>query len=206
MTNKRTIDISTWNRREHYAFFGGMSDPFFGLTASVDFTECYSYAKSAGHSFFLLSLHRILKSLNAVPELRCRIEDGEVVCYDKIGASPTIARDDGSFGFAYFEFYVDFAVFESEALREIERVKNGTGLSMNENEGRTDIIYFTSIPWVDYTDVKHAGGHAPGDSIPEVAVGRLIDHDGRMKMSVSITVNHGLADGRHLGLFFDALS
>lgn len=205
MASKEIIDISKWNRREHYSFFGNMPDPFFGLTAKIDFTDCYASAKSSGRSFFLMSLHRILTALNSVPELRCRIEDGNVVRYDKIGASPTIARDDGSFGFAYFDFYDDFDTFEREAKMEIERVKNGTGLSMNENESRQDIIYFTSIPWVDFSDIKHAGTHSPGDSIPEIAVGKLVDEGGRKLMSVSIVVNHGLADGRHLGQFFDAI-
>lgn len=205
MTNKRIIDISTWERKEHYAFFGGMADPYIGLTASVDFTECFRYSKTEGRSFFLLSLYRILKSLNAIPELRCRIEDGQIVCYDKIGASPTIAREDGSFGFAYFDYYEDFDTFECKAKKEIERVNNGKGLSLNENENRSDIVYFTSIPWVNFTEIKHAGTHSPENSIPEIAVGKLIDDGDRKRMSVSIMVNHGLADGRHIGMFFDAL-
>ena len=44
-----------------------------------------------------------------------------------------------------------------------------------------------------------------GDSIPEVAVGKLHEENGRMIMSVSIEVNHGLVDGRHIGLFVDTL-
>ena len=53
MTPKKTIDISTWPRKEHYAFFGNMPDPYFGLTAQTDFTECYVKAKEDGESFFL---------------------------------------------------------------------------------------------------------------------------------------------------------
>ena len=203
--DKRVIDIAEWDRKEHYAFFGNMPDPFFGLTAKVDFTDCYRRAKSCGKSFFLYSLHGILKVLNSIPEFRYRIEDGNVVQYDCIGASPTIAREDGSFGFAYFNWDEDLDRFVDAATAEIARVKNGSGLSINENEGRNDIIYFTSIPWVDFSDIKHAGGHRTGDSIPEVAVGKLHEENGRMVMSVSIEVNHGLADGRHIGLFVDML-
>ena len=205
MTPKKTIDISTWSRKEHYAFFGNMPDPYFGLTAQTDFTECYVKAKEDGESFFLYSLHRILKAVNAVPELRCRIEDGSVVIYDHVGASPTIAREDGSFGMAYFEYCEELGKFVQDAKKEIERVKNGTGLCMNGNEKRTDLIYFTSIPWVDFTCIKHTGGNRPGSSIPQIATGKLTDIDGRKKMTVSIEMNHGLADGRHAGLFFTQL-
>ena len=206
IANKRVIDIPTWDRKEHYAFFGNMPDPFFGLTVKVDFTDCYRRANADGKSFFLYSLHGILKALNSIPEFRYRIEDGKVVQYDYVGASPTIAREDGSFGFAYFDWDEDLNNFVDAAMAEIARVKEGSGLSINENEGRNDIIYFTSIPWVDFSDIKHAGGHRIGDSIPEIAVGKLHEENGRMVMSVSIEVNHGLADGRHIGLFVDTLT
>lgn len=204
--DKRIIDIDGWKRKDYYAFFGNMPDPFFGLTVKVDFSNCYRKAKAEGKSFFLYSLHGILKALNSIPEFRYRIEDGHVVQYDYVGASPTIAREDGSFGFAYFDWYENLDQFVEAATAEIERVKNASGLSINENEGRNDIIYFTSIPWVDFTSIKHAGGHQPGDSIPEIAVGKLHEENGRMMMSVSVEVNHGLADGRHIGLFVDALA
>lgn len=206
MRTKQIIDIAHWERKEHYAFFGQMPDPYFGLTAKVDFTECYRQAKAENGSFFLYSLHAILSAMNAIPEFRCRIEDGQVVRYDAIGASPTIAREDGTFGFAYFDWDEDRAAFVASALAEIERVKNGTGLSITDDEVRSDIIYFTSIPWVDFTDIKHAGGHRPGDSIPEVAVGKLHDEGGRKMMSLSVQANHGLADARHVGLLLEKLS
>ena len=75
--DKRVVDISRWERKEHYEFFGNMPDPFFGLTVKVDFTDCYRKAKDDGKSFFLYSLHGILKTLNSIPEFRYRIEGGE---------------------------------------------------------------------------------------------------------------------------------
>lgn len=206
VAEKKLIDISGWERKEHFAFFGNMPDPFFGITAKADFTDCYQKAKGDGKSFFLYSLHRILYALNSIPEFRSRIEDCTVVQYDYIGASPTIAREDGTFGFAYFDWYEDLDEFVEAATAEISRVKNGTGLCINENEGRSDIIYFTSVPWVDFTGIKHAGGHKRGDSIPEVAVGKLHEESGKMMMSISVEANHGLVDGRHIGMFLESLS
>lgn len=42
---KYKIDTTTWKRREHYEFFNGMDDPFWGTVVPVDFTECYLEAK-----------------------------------------------------------------------------------------------------------------------------------------------------------------
>lgn len=206
--SRTEIDMATWPRREHYAVFGNMPDPFFGLTTRVDFTECHRQAKADGASFFLYSLHLAMMALNAVPELRCRIEDDRIFRYDTIDASSTVGRDDGSFGFGYFPFDTDRAAFVRNAMEEVRRVKaEKTGLSMNGNEGRKDLFYFTSVPWVDFTQIKHAGGDRPGDSIPRIAMGKLVDDgNGRLSMAVSLEANHGLADGRHAAMFFEALA
>lgn len=67
--------------------------------------ECYLEAKKRRTSFFLCSLHRILTAVNRIEAFRYRIENGEVVCYDRIHASPTIGREDGSFGYGFFEYF-----------------------------------------------------------------------------------------------------
>ena len=202
---KRTIDLSTWPRREYYEFFGNMPDPYWGLAAKVDFTECYRTAKAAGESFFFHSLHRILTALNSVPELRTRIEAGEVVIHGSVGVSPTIAHDDGSFGFGYFEYHENLREFLAGADKEMLRVKGGSGLCLDGNEHRTDLIYYSAIPWVDFLSIKEEGAHRPGDSIPQISTGKLCDIGGRKLMTVSILVNHGLADGRHVGQFYTKL-
>ena len=63
---KHMIDLETWARKEHYAHFASLDDPFFGICAKADFTGCYRLAKNDNASFFLYSLHRILKAANRI--------------------------------------------------------------------------------------------------------------------------------------------
>lgn len=205
MSGKQIIDMETWPRKEHYGFFGKMEDPYFGLTAKADFTSCYMQAKNDGESFFLYSLHKILRAANAITEFRYRDENGQVVLYDLIGASPTIGREDGSFGFALFEYHEDRKTFVEEAKKEIDRVKNSTGLCLGAGEARQDLIYYSSIPWIDFTDLKHASGSSKGQSIPKISTGRLVPAEDKLLMSVSVELNHGLADGYHAAQFFRLL-
>ena len=144
---KYKIDTTTWKRREHYEFFNGMDDPFWGTVVPVDFTECYLEAKKSRTSFFLCSLHRILTAANRIEAFRYRIENGEVVCYDRIHVSPTIGREDGSFGYGFFEYFSDLHEFIRAAERETERVKAADGLCLGAGAGRTDLIYFSAVPW-----------------------------------------------------------
>ena len=63
---KQVIDLDNWNRKEHFAFFSAFDDPFFGVTTLVDFTDVYRQSKEQNVSFFLYSLHFLLKCVNAV--------------------------------------------------------------------------------------------------------------------------------------------
>ena len=180
--------MHAWPRQEYYRYFGELDDPYFGITAKADFTSCYMQSKQDGASFFLYSLHKILRAANAIDEFRYRVEDGNIVLYDLIGASPTIGREDGSFA------------------REIARVKNASGLCLGEGESRNDLIYYSSIPWIDFTDLKHAGKMSRGQSIPRISTGRLVPQEDRLMMSVSVELNHGLADGYHVAQFFRLLN
>lgn len=72
-----------------------------GITTTVDFTSIYQQSKNMEVSFFLYSVHFLLKCINATTAFKLRIENGEVVEYDKINISPTIGREDGTFGFGF---------------------------------------------------------------------------------------------------------
>ena len=80
---KRVINLDNWNRKEHFKFFSALDDPFWGITTTVDFTSVYQQSKNMEVSFFLYSVHFLLKCINATTAFKLRIENGEVVEYDK---------------------------------------------------------------------------------------------------------------------------
>ena len=133
---KTKLNIESWNRKEHFRFFSSLDDPFFGITTNADFTDIYHEALRGAQSFFLYSLHHILTKINEIDEFKLRIEGGDsVVRYDTIHVSPTIGREDGTFGFAFFEYLPNRDEFIRQATHEIARVKNGAGLSFSEDTG-----------------------------------------------------------------------
>ena len=192
---KTKLNIESWNRKEHFRFFSAFDDPFFGITTNVDFTTIYLEAKHDSQSFFLYSLHHILTKANETDEFKLRIEGGNsVVKYDTIHVSPTIGREDGTFGFI------------QQAIQEITRVKNSTGLSFSKNTGREDVIRYSSIPWFSFSEMKHAVSFKNGDSVPRISTGKLIDTNGKMLLPISICAHHGLMDGKHIAQFLNKLS
>ena len=75
---KKKIEIASWPRRSHYEYFRTFDCPMFSITSPVRVDALYRYAKREGVSFFILCLFVLLKALNRVPQLRQRVEEGEV--------------------------------------------------------------------------------------------------------------------------------
>lgn len=198
--DKIQVDIENWDRREHFRFFSKFEEPFYGITAKVDCTHAYKTAKSKNSSFFLYYLYRALKAANQIENLRYRIIDHNVYLYEKIFASPTINRPNGTFGFSYMEYFEDEHIFQKEALEVIEKVKNSTTLipALHEN-----VIHFSAIPWIDFTSLSHARSYSHPDSCPKISFGKVTEVNDVKTMPVSIHVHHALVDGYHIGQFLE---
>ncbi|RSK51140.1 chloramphenicol acetyltransferase [Hymenobacter rigui] len=201
---KQLIDLDTWNRKEHFAFFSSFEEPFWGVVAEVDATQALRRARELNCSFFQLYLHCALTAVNRVENLRYRIEESQVVCYDQIHASPTLGRPDHTFGFGFVPYHPDLQTFGNGLRAEMEAVQHSTGLRLGPETARPDVIHFSAIPWLSFTGLTHARSFSHPDSIPKISVGRLRPEGNRHLMPVAINVHHGLADGYHVGLFMEA--
>ena len=200
---KQKFDIENWPRKEHFEFFSQFEEPFFGLVTKVDCTKAYAKCKENGFSFFLYYLHKALVAANHIENFKYKIEDGEIFVYDQIAATPTVGRNDGTFGFSYLQFDEDFEKFSREASKIMEIIKNGSGLFPPKDlPVYENVIEFSSIPWVDFTSLSHARSYRYKSSNPKVSFGKLTENEGVLSMSVSLHVHHGLMDGYHTGLFF----
>ena len=125
---KELLNLDKWSRNDHFNFFKDFEEPFFGVAVKIDCTEAYKKCKEHNLSFFLFYLHKSLVAANSVESFRYRIENENVYIYDKVHASPTINRPDGTFGFAYMDYYFDFNLFSEKAKKEIENVQKTQGL------------------------------------------------------------------------------
>lgn len=198
---KTQINIENWVRRDHFLFFSRFEEPFFGVTVTVDCTKAYRAAKAKGKSFFLHYLYRALKTTNEIENFRYRIIDKEVWLFDKIDASPTISRENGTFGFAYMNYEKDEAKFYMNALKETEMVRQSSSL-LPAISGE-NVVHFSAVPWLNFTSISHARGFSFLDSCPKISFGKITEYQGAKMMPISIHVHHGLMDGYHVGLFVD---
>jgi len=200
--NKKELKLSDWNRREHYEFFSGFDEPFFGIVSTVNFTKGYQKIKDNRYSYFLYYLHKALQAANAIEAFRYRIEEEKVYIYDQIHASPTIGREDHTFGFSFMTYQESFEIFQRDAQKGIDKIKNTIGLCHTEDTKRVDTIHFSSIPWYNFTGLSHAR-HFKKDSVPKISFGKYTKKQDEISLPIAINVHHGLIDGYHVGLYLE---
>lgn len=200
---KTLLDLENWNRKEHFAHFKQMEEPFFGVTVEIDCTKAYQTAKELNVSFFIYYLHKTLAAVNSVENFKYRIADDKIYINDRIDASATIGRENGTFGFSLIEYHPDFNLFKQNALTEIERIQNTSGLFTRSFDD-DNLIHFSAIPWINFTSISHARSYTFPDSCPKISFGKMTTSEtGKRIIPMSVHVHHALMDGLHVGKFID---
>ncbi|WP_299434945.1 CatA-like O-acetyltransferase [uncultured Maribacter sp.] len=194
------LDIDAWERKQHFEFFNTFADPYFAVTAAVDVTSSYAYAKKNRLNFFSVYLHACMTAINQVENFKYRIEEDKVVVYNTIHASATMMRPNKTFGFSFINYDEDVKVFEKNLKKEKERIYNSNSLFPPQNS--QDCIYCSALPWVNFTGHKEPvnGGK---ESVPKLAFAKIEANKEKLSMQVSVSVNHALIDGYHVGLFYE---
>ncbi|GAB4355308.1 MAG: chloramphenicol acetyltransferase [Oricola sp.] len=201
---EREIDLATWPRAETFRYFRTFQRPHYAITARIDVTRLVGELKPAGVSAYRACIHAIGTGIHAVPELRTRFRGDTVVEHDRVALSMTVPRPDGSYAYGYVPFDPDWRVFDPLCARAIAEAAERGGLGANEG-ARDDVAYLSCLPWLDFTGLTHVMP-GPDECIPRVSWGRFAeDGNGRHSVAVTAEVHHALVDGRHLGLFFEAV-
>lgn len=200
---KKIIDPENWNRKEHFEFFIKYDEPFFGFTLKLNCEKAYRFCKDQKIPFYAFYLYCSNRAVNEVENFRYRIQGNQVVEYDKINISATMARPDKTFGFSYIEFDENFETFFSRFREEKERVVSSKSLVSPRMDDQT--VHYTSLPWIDFTSMSHARNFRNNDSCPKISFGKLDKEKGSFEMPVSIHAHHALVDGYHIGKLIEKI-
>ncbi|MDD7793505.1 chloramphenicol acetyltransferase [Clostridium sp. 'White wine YQ'] len=197
------IDMDNWKRKDHYKFFKEFEYPHFNIGGNVDITKFYKYIKENKLPFFVSTLYAVSKAANNIKEFRFRIREDRVIEHEVVHPSFTVLADEELFGFCTSNFIDDFKDFKSNTLKDINDVKNN--VIIKNEPGRDDLLYTTCIPWISFTNIIHPLHMNPVDSIPRIAWGKYFEEGGKIKMPISVQLHHALADGIHIGKYFNIL-
>ncbi len=199
----KKINLTNWKRKEHFDFFSKMASPTFGIVTEVDCEQCFKNSKENEQSFFANYLHKSMIAVNSVDELKYRIIDNEIIEFDKIHAGVIIGREDETFGFGFVNFSSDFETFKAELENEILAVKNCSGLRLNNDDIKKDLIRHSTLPWNSFSGLLHPTNFNQKESVPKITFGKFIIREGKKMLPISIEAHHGLVDGFHIAKYLN---
>lgn len=199
------INLDEWPRRDHFLFYNSFLEPFFSITAEVDCTGLIGSCQRAGISPTLRLWHRVLRAANQIEAFTLRVLEGQPVRYSPVHLSPTVLRDDETFGITFLPYHELFADFEASSLPRLREAKTTRGLKLDLETRRQDIVHFSTIPWFRFTGLSHARPLSTPDSEPKITLGRFSQVGERWLLPVSLTLHHGLADGLHAARYLEDL-
>ena len=196
------IEFENWPRREIYEFFTGMSNPFYMVSYTEDVAELRAFAHERGISFYYALVYLCTEAMNSVEAFRYAIRGDGVHLLDRRMASFTDLKP-GSESFHIVTMPCDGSL---EEFCRAAREKSRGAVRFIEPAAETDeLIYFSCLPWVELTAMTNERNLDPDDSVPRVSWGRYFESGGRLKLNISLELNHRLLDGLHVGRFHEAL-
>lgn len=201
------IDIQNWKRKTHYQLFGGYANPTYVMEVRLDMTHFMAH-KPAGDGFFTPFTWLLMNAANQFEGFRIRWLDGRPVVYDAVHPSYTVLLEDRNFAFQSTVYDGSYRAFADAMARDIAAVKAG---AVSGQEGsyfqtnvRADLIYISSMPWVDFRSISNPLPYEDkmSMSIPRFNWGKCVPEGERWAMTLSVTVNHAYIDGYEASMMF----
>jgi len=204
----KKVDLTHWNRRNHYEFYKDFTDPCFNLCVSVDVTNAVHYARGQQLSVFLTLLYLSNRATNAVDAFKRRLDSEKNVWeVDRLQPSATVLKADETFNFCDFSFSDVLHDFVKKGREKMQQALSEPGLANVTN--LPEQIFYSVIPWLEFTSYKHAA-NAGFNDVPKIVFGKITPkHDAgsgeeRLMMPVSVELSHVLADGLDIAKYIAA--
>ena len=198
----KMIDMATWPRRGIYDYFSGVSNPFYSVTVQLDVTDLAAWAKREGLSFYYALVYLCTQAVNQTVAFRYDIREGQVVLLDRREPSFTDLKP----GAELFHIVTMPAGEDIRAFcREARQKSRAQDMFIDMAAEAGPLIYFSCLPWVELTALTNERDFYRDDTVPRIAWGRYVEQNGRLKLGLSLEVNHRFIDGLHIGQFVHAL-
>lgn len=113
----------------------------------------------------------------------------------------TLCEDTQSVSLIATEYNADFKQFYEAVIANTAKYCNGHFVPQGKLPPNT--ISVSSLPWLDFTAVSFSDAATDNPFVPQLAIGKYKEQDGKMLMPISIQVHHAVCDGLHVGRFVE---
>lgn len=203
----KKIDMEAYYRKGVFRHFSQDCKCSVSITHRVDVTALYAKSKRTESKFYINFLYLLAKTMNSREDYRLSYlyQTQELVVYDKMNLTHYVFHDDTETCTpVYTEYQTDYFAFYKNCEADIERAKRTReyGLDSANHPNYFDASY---ISWLSYDSlhVELPDGHLYFP--PIVNWGKFREENGRLRMPVTIRMNHAAADGYLIAKAFETL-
>ncbi len=200
------LDKENWKRKKHFEFFKNFEIPYFNICTNLDITGTFRYSQKNRYSLFRTVLYAVMHSCNEIEEFRYRItQDDKIVIHDVVHPGVAMISDQDVYTNFIIPYKQKFTDFINEYQKASDEAK-GKIIVGEDQEGKDDLIFISSLPWVSFTSVTNPMRTGYKDSIPRIIFGKHFKQDRKIMMPFSVQVNHCLMDGIHVSKYYFKLA
>ena len=203
MCRYRKIDLEQWARKEHYLYYTNSLNVEVNMTANIDASELLTFCHTNGYKFYPTLIYCVTKVLNQIENFKMfKDKNGDLCVWDSLVPNYTIFHEeDHTFSDCWTDFTDDFDSFYKNITYDMELGKTKRGIKVKK--GQPANFYCVSCtPWTAFTAVSSRVVNGGAAFFPIITAGK---YDEKNQMPVNITIAHAVADGYHIGLFFEYL-
>ena len=200
----KIIDKESWPRREIYEFFTPISDPFYHLTFPLNVTGLRGKCRAEGLSFYMAMTYGVVKAMERVDAFLYKDRGGVIVKHERLVPSFTDLRPGSE---SFYIVTLEAGGTLEEFCREAKAKSEAQTEFISQAEWERDEMVFVScLPWFPISGFKTELDLDPCDSIPRVTWGRWREEGGATYLDLSLSLNHRMLDGVHVGRFYEELT
>ncbi len=198
------LDKDNWERANLVKKYSEYVLPYVILSADVDVTGLYRFAKKHEVSFYCAMIHTVMRAAQEFRNLHYRVIDGEPYLCERLDPNFThMAPGSEDFMVLHGEYCDDLLAFCKNTQEMMKRAEEDAKERISYS-GTAEVVYITCIPWIKYTQFIRTIDNAKTDNIPRFSWGKYEwDDKGRLKMPFSVQAHHALADGYHVAIYMN---
>ncbi|OOQ55906.1 type A chloramphenicol O-acetyltransferase [Proteus mirabilis] len=198
------VDLSQWERKEHFEAFQSFAQCTFSQTVQLDITSLLKNVKKNGDKFYPTFIYIISQLVNKHAEFRMAMKDGELVIWDSVNPGYTIFHEQTeTFSSLWSYHYKDINQFLKTYSEDIAQY--GNDLAYFPKEFIENMFFVSANPWVSFTSFNLNVANINNFFAPVFTIGKYYTQGDKILMPLAIQVHHAVCDGFHVGRLLNEL-
>ncbi|QIF93570.1 type A chloramphenicol O-acetyltransferase [Proteus vulgaris] len=193
-----SVNLSQWQRREHFEAFQSFAQCTFSQTIQLDITALLKIVKKNGHKFYPTFIYIISRLINKYPEFRMAMKDDELIIWDTIHPGYTIFHEQTeTFSSLWSYYHKDVSHFLKTYSEDVANYRDN--LSYFPKGFIENMFFVSANPWVSFTSFNLNVTNINNFFAPAFTMGKYYMQGDKVFMPLAIQVHHAVCDGFHVG-------